>query len=173
MMEVVMSYEINIIVIDQKEPIKLNFTSKIILQNERDDYMVNRYAEIWPFFSNTSGVLYSLVMKMSEDYYSSFPICDSDFDAEIQEYFLPPCLVEENKENLTPFIVREPFMQEFIVILQYLLENSPQKRILFQTRYQGGDQEMIVGVIKMKNFMEMLKKEKIFFNVCYIIECDC
>lgn len=44
-----MSYEINIIVINQKEPIKLNFTSKIILQNEIDDYMVNRYEEIWPY----------------------------------------------------------------------------------------------------------------------------
>ena len=28
------------------------------------------------------------------------------------------------------------------------LINSPQKRILFQTRYQGGEQEIIIGVIK-------------------------
>ncbi|MBQ2802852.1 MAG: hypothetical protein IJF07_03030 [Lachnospiraceae bacterium] len=168
-----MSYEINIIAINQKEPVKLNFASKIILQNEKDDYMVNRYAKIWPYFSNTSGVLYSLVMKMNEEYYSSFPICDSDFETEIQEYFLPTCLLEENKENLTPFIVREPFIQEFIEILQYLLENSPQKRILFQTRYQGGEQEIIVGVIKMKKFLEMLKSKKVLFNVCYIVESDC
>ena len=161
-----MSYEINIIAINQKEPMKLNFTSKIILQNEKDDDMVNRYAEIWPYFSNTSGILYSLVMKMNEEYYSSFPICDSDFETEIQEYFLPTCLLEDYKENLTPFIVRESFIREFIEIIKCLLENSPQKRILFQTRYQGGDQEIIVGVIKMENFLEMLKGKKVFFNVC-------
>lgn len=168
-----MSYEINIIAIGQKEPIKLNFTSKIILQNERDDYIVKRYAEIWPFFSNTDGVLYSLVMKMNEEYYSSFPMCDSDFETEIQEYFLPACLMEENKENLTTFIVKEAYRREFIEILQYLLENSPQKRILFQTRYQGGDREIIVGVIKINKFLEMLKSKNVFFNVCYIIESEC
>ena len=167
-----MSYEINIIAIDQKEPIKLNFASKIILQNEKDDFMVNRYAEIWPYFSNTIGILYSLVVKMNDEYYSSFPICDSDFEIDVQEYFLPVCLVKENKENLTPFIVKEAFEQEFVEILQYLLENSPQKRFLFQTRYQGGNQEIIVGVIKMKKFLEMLNNKEIFFNVCYIVESD-
>ena len=167
-----MSYEINIIAINQKEPIKLNFASKIILQNEKDDFMVNRYAEIWPYFSNTIGILYSLVVKMNDEYYSSFPICDSDFEIDVQEYFLPVCLVKENKENLTPFIVKEAFEQEFVEILQYLLENSPQKRFLFQTRYQGGNQEIIVGVIKMKKFLEMLNNKEIFFNVCYIVESD-
>ena len=167
-----MSYEINIIAIDQKEPVKLNFSTKIMLQNERDDYMVNRYVDIWPYFSKTSGILYSLVMKMNEGYYSSFPICDSDFESEIQEYFLPTCLLKENKDNITPFILREQYIREFIAIVQYVLEKSPQKRILFQTRYQGGEQEIIVGVIKFKDFLEMLKSKKIFFNVCYIIESD-
>ena len=52
------------------------------------------------------------------------------------------------------------------------LINSPQKRILFQTRYQGGEQEIIIGVIKINKFLEMLKSKKIFFNVCYIVESD-
>ena len=167
-----MSYEINILAVNQKEPIKLNFASKILLQNEKEDCMVNRYAEIWPFFSNMPGVLYSLVTEMYEGYYSSFAICDSDFETEIKEYFLPTCLLEEYKENLTPFIVREPFVGEFIQILRYIIENAPQKRILFQTRYQGGDGEIIVGVIKMKHFLKMLRRKEILFNVCYIVESD-
>lgn len=168
-----MSYEINILAFNQIEPIKLNYSTKILLQNEKDDYMVNRYAEIWPFFSNTPGVLYSLVMEMSEGYYSSFPICDSDFETEIKEYSIPTCLVEEYEENLTPFIVKEQFVSEFIQIVQYILENAPQKRILFQTRYQGGDKEIIVGVLKMKHFLKMLRSKEILFNVCYIVESDC
>lgn len=61
-----MSYEIKIIAINQNKQIKLNHTSKIILKNEIDAYEVNRYAEIWPWFSSTSGILYSLVAKMDE-----------------------------------------------------------------------------------------------------------
>ena len=167
-----MSYEINIIAINQKEPIKLNFGSRILLQNEKEDDMVNRYAEIWPCFSDTAGILYSLVMEMKEGYYSSFPICDSDFEEELQEYFLPTCLQDENRDNLTPFLVKEIYAQEFIKILQYILDNAPQKRILFQTRYQGGDKEIIVGVIKWSQFLDMLNSKKVFFNVCYIVEED-
>lgn len=167
-----MSYEINVIAINQEEPIKLNFGSRILLQNEKEDDMVNRYAEIWPYFSDTAGILYSLVMEMKEEYYSSFPICDSDFESELQEYFLPACLQDENRDNLTPFIVKEALELEFSKILQYILDNAPQKRILFQTRYQGGDKEIIVGVIKWSQFIDMLKSKKVFFNVCYIIEGD-
>ena len=167
-----MSYEIHVIAINQKEPIKVNFNSKIIVQNEIDDYMVGRYAEIWPFFSNTSGILYSLFVELNKDYYWSFPICDSDFETEVEEYYLPKCLLEDNKEDLTPFLVREPYVQDFEKKIQYLLENSPQKRILFQTRYQGEDKEVIIGVIKLKQFFEMIKSKEIFFNVCYIVESD-
>ncbi len=167
-----MSYEINIIALNQKEPVKLNFNSSIMLQNEKDDYIVHRYTEIWPYFSNSSGILYSLVAEINEGYYSAFPICDSDFETKIKEYFFPICMIEECKENITPFIVKEPFVQDFIRILHYVLANSPQKRILFQTRYQGGEKEIIIGVIKIKKFLEMLMHKKIFFNVCYIIESD-
>lgn len=167
-----MSYEINVIAINQKEPIKVNFNSKIIVQNEKDDYMAGRYAEIWPFFSNTPGIHYSLFVEMWEDYYSAFPICDSDFETEVEEYYLPKCLLEDNKDDLTPFLVRESYVQDFKKIIQYLLENSPQKRILFQTRYQGEDKEIIVGVIKWKVFLEMLERKEVFFNVCYIVERD-
>lgn len=166
-----MSYEINIIAINQKRPVHIAHSSEILLLNELENLGVSRYAEIWPFFSNTPGVLYSLVTKINEGYYSARKICDSDFNV-ICEDKLFEWVSKDNKENLTPFIVENKFYNEFATILCYLLENAPQKRILFQTRYQGGDKEIILGVIKISKFMNMLSSRKIFFNICYILEAD-
>ena len=80
-------------------------------------------------------------------------------------------LLDIKKWNLKIHIT-EIYAQEFIKILQYILDNAPQKRILFQTRYQGGDKEIIVGVIKWSQFLDMLNSKKVFFNVCYIVEED-
>jgi len=166
-----MSYEINVIVINQKRPIHIPNSSEILLLNELEDWCVNRYAEIWPFFSSTPGILYSLVTKINEDYYSARKICDSDFDA-VVENKLFKWVSKDSKENLTPFIVEDKFYDEFITIICYLLENAPQKRILFQTRYQGGDEEIILGIIKISEFKNMLSNRQILFNICYILETD-
>lgn len=73
---------------------------------------------------------------------------------------------------MTPFIVNDKFYDEFVNIVCYLLESAPHKRILFQTRYQGGDEEVVLGVVKMKHFLDMLSNKQILFNVCYVIEMD-
>jgi len=166
-----MSYEIHIIAINQKSPVHITHSSEILLHNELEDLEVNRYAEIWPFFSSTPGILYSLVTEIDEDYYSSFKICDSDFDVicEDKQFEWVP---KDNREDLTPFIVEDNFYDEFATILYFLLENAPQKRILFQTRYQCRDKEIVLGVIKISKFMDMLSNRQILFNVCYILEAD-
>ena len=41
-----MSYEINVIVIKQKEPVHIANLSKILLQNETENIGVKRYAEL-------------------------------------------------------------------------------------------------------------------------------
>ena len=48
-----MSYEINVIVIKQKEPVHIANLSKRLLQTE--NIGVKRYAEIWPFFQILPG----------------------------------------------------------------------------------------------------------------------
>ena len=78
-----MSYEINIIVVNQKKAVQIREKMSIILQNEQDNEEVNRYFEIWPFFSNMPGVLYTLVKQVNEELFSSFPICDANFEADL------------------------------------------------------------------------------------------
>lgn len=167
-----MSYEINIIAINQKKPIHVECANKVLLHNEIEDSEVNRYAEIWPFFSNTNGILYSIVEEINDGFYSAFKLCDSDFDDIVSENLLPNWIPTDTKENLTPFVIRKDLYNEIVDIIQQILNNTPQKRILFQTRYQGGDEEIILGIIKMSRFKDMLIQKQILFNVCYIIESD-
>lgn len=164
-----MSYEINVIVVNQKKEVELPFCSTIILQNEINNSEVNRYEEIWPYFSNTTGILYSLVKEMNDGFYSSFPLCDSDFDMKVPERLLPDWINDEIKYNLTPLIIKDDIYNDFIKIISYLLSCSPNKTIMFQARYQGGDFEVISGVLNLKIFVDMLNKKEILFNVCYII----
>lgn len=166
-----MSYEINIIVVNQKNPIHVIPQSEILLQNEIDDIGINRYAEIWPYFSSTPGILYSLVTEINDSYYSAHQICDSDFEAILKDELIE-WVSNDTKENLTPFIVKDKYCNEFVNIIQQLLENAPQKRLLFQTRYQGGDEEVILGTIKLSKFKDMLLTKHILFNICYILEMD-
>lgn len=166
-----MSYEINVLVINQQNPVYIPCSSDLLIQNEIDDTGVNRYNVIWPFFSNTPGILYSLVTKINEDYYSALKICDSEFDTTLGNDSFP-WISRDTKENLTPFIIREKYFEDFKNVLTNLLKSSPQNRILFQTRYQGGDTEIVLGVIKLNKFLFMLSKRQISFNVCYIVEAD-
>lgn len=171
-MEEKMSFEINIVSINQEIPVHINFNSQITVHNEIDNNEESRYTEIWPFFSNTKGILYSLVQEVSDGFYSSFPLCDSDFEISLSENSFPNWIPDEIKGDLTPFIVKENVYEDFVKIIHFLIDNAPQKRILFQTRYQCKDCEIVFGVIKIKKFFEMLNLKQIFFNVCYIIECD-
>lgn len=164
-----MSYEINIIAVNQKKEVELPFYSTIVLQNENNNSEVNRYEEIWPYFSNTTGVLYSLVKEINDGFYSSFPLCDSDFDMKVPERLLPNWINDEIKYNLTPLIIKDYMYNDFIKIIDYLLSCSPNRTIMFQSRYQGGDYEVILGVLKLEAFLDMLNKKEILFNVCYII----
>lgn len=45
-----MSYEINVLVINQQNPVYIPCSSDLLIQNEIDDTGVNRYNVIWPFF---------------------------------------------------------------------------------------------------------------------------
>lgn len=167
-----MSYEINIIAINQKKPIHIEHKTKALLHNEIEDSEVNRYAEIWPFFSNTNGILYSIVEEINEGFYSAFNLCDSDFNTIVPKSLFSDWISDEAKGNLTPFIIRQDLYNEIVDIIQHILDSTPQKKILFQTRYQGGDEEVILGVIKMSKFKDMLMQKQILFNACYILEGD-
>jgi len=57
---------------------------------------------------------------------------------------------------------------EFDEICRFLVKCSPNRTIMFQSRYQGGDHEIICGVININKFFSLLNRKKILFNTCYI-----
>jgi len=77
---------------------------------------------------------------------------------------------EEILSNLTPIIVNDTIIHEFDRIIREMVEMSPIKTILFMARYQGGETEIIQGVIPINNFLHSIKKNEILFNVCYIVK---
>lgn len=166
-----MSYEINIIAINQKSPVHLEKVNRVLLHNEIENYEVNRYEGIWPFFSHVEGILYSLVEELCEEFYSAFELCDSDFNECVPQKVIYGDEIL-TKNHLTPFIIKNEVYTEIINILYYVLKHAPQKRILFHTRYRGGDEEIVIGVIKMSKFEEMLLHRQIQFNICYILQED-
>lgn len=167
-----MSYEINILAINQEKPIHLKERNGVLLHNEIDNSELGRYSEIWPFFSQTKGILYSIMTEWWEDYYSSFELCDSDFEVPNFVKTLSDLIPEEAKGNLTHFIVKEKVMEDVVYMIRRVLDSSPQRKILFQTRYEWGDTEIVFGVLKWNRFLSLLKESKLLFNVCYIVEDD-
>lgn len=168
-----MSYEINILVVNQEHPVKLPFKSTVMLQNEIDNAdFIGRYWGIWPFFSATKGVLYSLLQKwLDDDYYGAYPFCDSLFETE-ERPVAPPWVTEQTLEDMTPLIIKDHAIADVKRIIQYLLETSPSGFIMFQSRYQCYDTEVIMGTIPISQFLEYLENKQIMFNTCYIISRD-
>lgn len=165
-----MSYEINVIVVGQECPEKLPLLPTIMVKNEIENQDIGRYAEIWPTFSTTKGILYSLGNYGDYSFFSALGLCDSDFDCTLPERGFPYWLSAQDKENLTPLIIKNNnILQELVQIIEILLKTSPQNRLLFQTRYQGGDTEVVFGTIQLKDFFSMLTKKQVLFNVCYIL----
>jgi hypothetical protein len=70
---------------------------------------------------------------------------------------------------MTLLIVREIYKKDFDRIIQFLIEESPNKMIMFLADYQSYRREILQGVIRYKNFHKLLNESKIYFNTCYII----
>ena len=109
-----MSFEINIISINQEIPVHINFNSQIILRNELENNEESRYTQIWPFFFYFQGILYSLVQEINDGFYSSFPLCESNFEIPLSENLFPNWISNKIKDDLTPFIVKENVYEDFI-----------------------------------------------------------
>lgn len=164
-----MSYEINILVVNQIKPLPIPFVTSIEVMNEIDDKMVLRLESTWKFMSQTKGIWYSLV-KEDEGIKNAFLLCTSDFEKEADDLPIPFWIDNEDSiYNLTPLIIYKEYLEEFEAISRFLIKQSPTNTILFLARYQGGDHEIIEGTLSLRKFIELLKNNNILFNVCYII----
>ncbi|WP_105620105.1 hypothetical protein [Vallitalea okinawensis] len=157
-----MSFDLNILVIGQDKPSE--FVSGIEIINERDETL--RYVT-WSFMSSVQGVMYTL--GTTEDgLYNAMAIIDTDFQSP-KEY---PYWIQDQDEisNLTPIIVKPKYEEDVIDLLKQMIDKSPIEMIMFMTRYQGGDKEIVCGTIPFDQFILDLKSDRILFNTCYIIK---
>jgi hypothetical protein len=163
-----MSFELNILSVNQKKVTKFREDLSIIVENEVEDEKL-RYFEIWPFMCQTKGIFYTLGV-IYKGYFNAIPICSSNFDIEPDHLPIPQWITDESvKGSLTPLKINETYIKEFKEILELLINESPQKTIMFHSRYQCPDYEVIQGVLSLDNFYNQLESNKILFNVCYII----
>ncbi|AQR93125.1 hypothetical protein [Clostridium saccharoperbutylacetonicum] len=164
-----MSYDLNILSINQERVSKPPFISSIELRNEIDSVDAQRYYSIWPFMSNSKGVWYSLG-KDEDGWFNAMSIVDACFDEHVQRKYIPYWVSDDEViSNLKPLIVYNEYKSEFEKIIKFLIQQSPNRSIMFLARYQGGEKEIIYGVLKRQEFVKLLSESKILFNICYII----
>lgn len=168
-----MSYDLKILVLNQSEPCKIPFNAKFELLNEIDhNEYIARYHTIWPYMTQSRGIWYTIVRDKEKLWHGALHICDSDFEIEEKKIKIPYWVKDnDDKSNLTPLIINEEYSFDFIKTIEYLINQSPNKTILFLARYQGGEEEkeIICGILAINEFMELLNKKEILFNICYII----
>lgn len=165
-----MSYDLNVLCINQDKAVKLPFASPIELRNENDFPELGRYASIWPFMCGSRGIWYSMG-KDDDGWFNAISLVDADFDNTVGRRHAPYWIFDEEVlDNLKPLIVFDEYRNEFDRIVEFLIHESPNKHVMFLARFQGGEQEIIHGVMKRKDFTKLLGQSKIFFNVCYIIK---
>lgn len=162
-----MSFEINVISIGQSKLTQFRDNISILVKNEIEHDP--RYFEIWPFMCQTEGIMYTLGV-INRGLFDAVPICATDYDNSTDSLPIPHWISDESvKESLTPLIIKEPYKKELKEILKLLINESPNKTIMFHTRYQCPDYEVIQGVISFDNFWTQLELKKLLFNVCYIV----
>ena len=162
-----MSYDLNVLVLNQENASVLPFASEIQIVDEFQEIL--RYKEIWKYMTETRGVWYLLGIEEG-GWFNAMSIIDADFNACLESRQMPYWVSDEDvKSNLNPLIAQEKYRHDFEKILSFLIQESPSKSIMFLARYQGGETEIICGVMKYLEFKKLLDERKILFNVCYII----
>lgn len=160
-----MSYDLNVMILGQIEP--TDFYSKIDIVDESQEQL--RYQSVWRFMSSMKGVMYSLG-KADGYLFNAMQLIDTSFEDPI-EY--PYWVTNEDViSNLTPIYLQPEYEVELKKLIKEMIKHSPIKMIMFMTRYQGGDTEVLCGTIKFSEFINRIDEGKILFNVCYIIEDD-
>lgn len=161
-----MSYDLNVLVLKQKEPSELPFFSSISVINEFQERL--RYFEIWPYMTQTEGVWYCLGHDKGYPFFDALDILEAKFNDKIMSY--PYWISDEIVlGNLIHLKIFDKYRNDFIKIIKYLIKQSPIKTIMLMARFQGGEEEVVCGVLSFEEFLLLHEQDKILFNVCYII----
>lgn len=163
-----MSYDLKLLVVKQKYLYHTDVQSTITVKNEIEDEFC-RYRTIWPFMTSSDGAWYSLV-KEHDGLFDAYTICDSDFEKDEKDIDMPYWIDDEDtKYDLTPLIIRKNFRVDFEKIVRNLIKTSSVETIMILASYQSHNKEIICGTMSFSEYLKLLDKGKILFNVCYII----
>lgn len=158
-----MPYDINILVVNQEKPSKIPFKSSIAY-----DLQVPKY-DSWQYIYESRGIWYYLG-KEENNLFNAASFCSSNFDIDEHQLPIPYWIKSEDViYHLTPLVIKNEYKKEMRTILQFFINESPVKTLLFLARYQGGNQEIVQGVISFNDFFDLLESGKVLFNICYII----
>ena len=128
-----------------------------------------RYGSFWPFMSSQKGVWYYFGI-VEENWFNTLSIITADYDKHLENDFAPFWITDKDiLSNLKPLIVYEEYKRDFENIIKFLLQQSPENMVMFLCSYQGGETEIIEGVLKYEIFADLLRQQNILFNVAYII----
>ena len=166
-----MSIELKMVIPAQKEPISYPLTSGIVLKNEiNDPGLAGRYKTIWPLLMSVQGIQYAFGVE--DPFFSAFSLCSPDYTQQLRHVEKSPWIPDAKWEYLIPLVVDASFIQDFRKIVTWYLETSPKKVVLLYSRFQGGDEDTIVGPIVISDYFECLSVGKIMCNTCYIVVDD-
>lgn len=126
----------------------------------------NAYIDTFSYMTAQDGAWCSITEK--ERFFSAMNICDL-ICSKIKSQVGFPFWINKDVTMYAMQIVSE-YQSTVLSILEYLLNLSPQKQILFLPRLQGYEDNNICGVIKFVEFKQLLNEGKILFNICYILE---
>lgn len=162
-----MSYDLNILVVEQQTSSNPQFKSFIQILSEPQDEV--RYHGIWPYMTGTQGIWYSLGHG-DDVLFNALSIIRADFDKDLKNLPMPYWIKdEEDRSNLIPLTVVDKYKDDFIKIMSYLISESPVRTIMFLARFQSHDREIICGVLSYEEFWLLCNNGNIYFNICYII----
>lgn len=162
-----MEFELSVLCLHQETVSRFRKGLRVIVKNELEDGNP-RYRTIWPFLNQTRGILYHLGV-FEGSIYTASPLYTIYFDAEDGSFSLPDWI--RDSEYLQPMFLESEYQEEIREILLRLIEDSPQKMILFHTRgiLDRRQKEIIEGVIPFEIFWTLMLEERLLANVCYII----
>jgi len=165
------SYDINVLVLGIKENIVMPGTKLSIIESEYASNSGGRYGEMYPFMTMQEGTWVQL-LNPAHTYSGAFGLCDGDFEYPKERIKYPYWVTETDvrKHDLVPLIIFDQYMDEFNSIIHYLINKSPIGKIMFLSKLQAYNPEIVCGTITTDNFFKLLANREILFNICYILE---
>lgn len=159
-----MSYDLEVCVLGKCDIKSRDFENVYL---DVDPSRRQAYVDTFRYMAEQDGTWCSIIEK-GERFFSAMNLCDiSGVKHKLQGGF--PFWIEDIEQLYVIQILPE-YKDTIINVLKYLLSVSPQNKIIFLPRLQGGENNNVCGVIKISDFAKLLDEGKILFNICYILE---